>query len=359
MSLFVGEIYLATIIYALLILFVFLVLKNFVVKIIIKFVKKVTEKYKFKSISLMVGSLERPLRSFFTYTGIYCALSILPINSSFSLFIYRVFRTCIIITITQCLLNIVTAYSVVLNNVIEQKDGKPLISKTLFPLLSKVIKGFIILLAIVVVASEFDFKQLNSILAGVGIGGAAIALASQDLIKNFFGGFIVLTDRSFNVGDYINVDSNEGTVEELGLRSTKIRTLGQELIVVPNSKFTDGAVINYTKRNLRRVSFKVGVTYNTSSEKLKSIIEKIKNMLDSHSMIKVDSALVKFDNFSPNSLEILIQYMINTGEYGEYMSIKDEINFKIMDLFEEEELSFAFPSMSVYMEKSIKENYES
>jgi len=81
-------------------------------------------------------------------------------------------------------------------------------------------------------------------------------------------------------------------------------------------------------------------------------------MLDSHPMIKEDSALVKFDNFSQNSLEILIQYMINTGDYGEYMNIKDEINFKIMDLFEEEELSFAFPSMSVYMEKSIKENYE-
>lgn len=353
MSLFVSEIYLATIIYALLILFVFLVLKNFVTKIIIKVLKKVSEKYKFKSISLMVDSLEKPLRSFFTYTGIYCALSILPLSSGFSIFIYRVFRTCITITIAQCLLNIVTAYSVVLNNTIIHKEGKPPISKTLFPLLSKVIKVFIILLAIVAIASEFDFKQLNSILAGVGIGGAAIALASQDLIKNFFGGFIVLTDRSFNVGDFINVDSNEGTVEELGFRSTKIRTLGQELIVVPNSKFTDGAVINYTNRNFRRASFKVGATYNTSSEKLKTIIEKIKNMLDSHPMVKENSALVKFDNFSSSSLEILVQYMINTGDYSEYMSVKDEINFKIMDLFEEENLSFAFPSLSVYMEKNI------
>ena len=352
MSLFISGIYLETVIYALLILFVFLVLKNFVAKIIIKLLKKVSERYRFKSIALMVDSLEKPLRSFFTYTGIYFALSILPLNSLVSIFVYRVFRTCIIITITQCILNAVTAYSVVLNNTIIQKEGKPPISKTLFPLLSKVMKVFIILLAVVAIASEFDFKQLNSILAGVGIGGAAIALASQDLIKNFFGGFIVLTDRSFNVGDFINIDSREGIVEELGLRSTKIRALDQEIIVVPNSKFTDGAVINYTTRNLRRVSFKIGAKYDTSSEKLKTIIEKIKNMLDSQQMVKENSSLVKFDNFSSNSLEILIQYMIDTGNYSEYMSVKDDINFKIIKLFEEEEISFALPSVSVYMERS-------
>ncbi len=246
-----------------------------------------------------------------------------------------------------------TAYSVILGDNITFKEEKPLISKTLFPLLSKILKVLIMVLAIVFIASEFDFKQLGSILAGVGIGGAAIALASQDLIKNFFGGFIVLTDRSFDVGDYINIDSTEGTVEELGLRSTKIRTLGQELVVVPNSKFTSSAVMNYTKRSQRRVSFRVGATYDTSSEKLKILIDKIKNMLEMHAMVKGDSVIVKFDNFGSSSLDIWVQCMVNTGNYGEFLSIKDEINFNIMNLFEEEGVSFAFPSMSVYMEKNI------
>jgi MscS family membrane protein len=247
----------------------------------------------------------------------------------------------------------VTAYSVILGDNIDLKEEKPLISRTLFPLLSKILKVFIMLLAIVAIASEFDFTQLGSILAGVGIGGAAIALASQDLIKNFFGGFIVLTDRSFDVGDFINIDSTEGTVEELGLRSTRIRTLNQELVVVPNSKFTGGAVINYTKRSFRRASFRVGATYDTSSKKLKTLIERIKSMLDSHLMVKEDSAIVKFDNFSSSSLDIWVQYMVNTANYAEYLSIKDEINFNIMNLFEDEGVSFAFPSVSVYMEKNI------
>lgn len=353
MSIFIGEIYLEIIIYALLIIFAFLILKNFVARYIIKFLKKISERYKFKGLALMVDSLERPFRNLFLYTGIYFALSIFPLNSQISLFIYRVFRTFIIITITQCLLNLVTAYSVVLSDNLIFKEEKPLISKTLFPLLSKILKVLIIVLAIVAIASEFDFKQLTSILAGVGIGGAAIALASQDLIKNFFGGFIVITDRSFDVGDYINIDSTEGTVEELGLRSTKIRTLGQELVVVPNSKFTSGAVMNYTKRSQRRVSFRVGATYDTSSQKLKILIDKIKIMLDSHSMVKQDSVIVKFDNFGSSSLDIWVQCMVNTGNYAEFLSIKDEINFNIMNLFEEEGVSFAFPSMSVYMEKNI------
>lgn len=353
MSLFISEIYLEIIIYALLIVFAFLILKNFVARYIIKFLKRISERYKFKGLALMVDSLERPFRNLFLYTGIYFAISIFPLNSQISLFIYRVFRTFIIITITQCLLNLVTAYSVVLGDNLIFKEEKPLISKTLFPLLSKILKVLIIVLAIVAIASEFDFKQLGSILAGVGIGGAAIALASQDLIKNFFGGFIVITDRSFDVGDYINIDSTEGTVEELGLRSTKIRTLGQELVVVPNSKFTSGAVMNYTKRCQRRVSFRVGATYDTSSQKLKILIDKIKSMLDSHPMVKEDSVIVKFDNFGSSSLDIWVQCMVNTGNYGEFLSIKDEINFSIMNLFEQEGVSFAFPSMSVYMEKNI------
>lgn len=349
---YIGNIDIVTIFYSLIIFSVFLLLKNFATKLIIKFSKKISERYKFKTFALMADTLEKPLKSFFIYTGVYCALYILPLSSGIFALLYKIFRTCIVITVTQCILNIVTAYSVVLNSSMINQDGKPPVLKTLFPILYKVIKVLIVILAVIIIAAEFDFKQLNSILAGIGIGGAAIALASQDLIKNFFGGFVVLTDRSFHVGDYISVDSNEGTVEELGFRSTKIRTLEQELIVVPNSKFTDRAVINYSKRNFRRASFRVGATYDTQADKLKSLITKIKDMLDEHPMVKENSSLVRFDKFGPNSLEILVQYLINTADYELYMNIKDEINFKIMNLFEEEGVSFALPSMSIYMEKN-------
>lgn len=352
MIIFIEQVNLNTVIYSLVIIFIFLMFKNVITNIIIKLIKKISDKYKLKGITLIVESIEEPLKRFFTYTGIYFALSILPFIPTISLFLNRVYRACIIISVTQGLLNIISAYSYLLNEGYYSKDKKIQIPNTVFPLLFKIVKVLIIVIAVVAVAVEFNFKQLNSIIAGLGIGGAALALASQDLIKNFFGGFIVLTDKSFNIGDWIKVDSSEGTVEELGLRSTKIRTIDKELVIVPNAKFTDREVINYTMRKNRRASFTIGATYDTSSEKLLTVIDRIKEMLDSHPMVKEDSSIVKFDGFGDSSLNIAIQYLTNTSQYVEFLDIKNDINFNIMNICEEVGISFALPSMSVYMEKN-------
>ncbi len=342
-----------TLIKAFFILIAIMMFRHFITNIIIKIIKNLTKKYSLKNIAMIIDSIEKPLLNFFTYSAIYLALLVFPFNALIYLFISRVYRTCIIITVTQCLLGIVNAYSLVISSGYAQefKDGKTLVSKTMFPLLSKLIKSIIVIIAIVAIAVEFDFKQLSSILAGLGIGGAALALASQDLIKNFFGGFVILTDKSFSVGDWIKIDSFEGTVEELGLRSTKVRTIDKELVIVPNSRFADREVINYSIRENRRANFTLGAVYGTSSEKMKSTIIRIKEMLDSHPMVKENSALVKFSNFGSSSLDIYVQYLTNTANYIEFMDIKNDINFKIMDIFNEEGVEFAFPTMSVYMNK--------
>lgn len=344
----------ATIIKSFLIAMSLLMFRNFITNIIVKLIRRLTEKYDLKNIAIIIDSVERPLMNFFTYTAVYLGLMVLPLNEIIHLFVNRVYRTCIIITVTQCLVRIVTAYSDFLNSNYLQdggKTGKNQMTKTVFPILSKLIKAVIIIIAVVAIAVEFNFKQLSSILAGLGIGGAALALASQDLIKNFFGGFVILTDKSFNVGDWIKVDSFEGAVEELGLRSTKIRTIDKELVIVPNSRFADREVVNYSIRENRRVSFTLGAVYGTDPEKLKFAMGKIKSMLDSHRMIQEGSALVKFSNFGPSSLEIVVQYFTMTSDYNDYMDIKNDVNFEIMNIFKDEGIEFAFPSMSVYMNK--------
>jgi MscS family membrane protein len=327
--------------------------RHFITNIIIKIIRKITEKYKLKNIALIIDSIEKPLLNFFAYIAIYLALLVFPFNASIYLFINSVFRACIIITVTQCLLRLVNAYSGVLVNsyMNEAIDGKSQMTKTVFPILSKLIKAVLIIIAVAAIAVEFNFKQLSSILAGVGIGGAALALASQDLIKNFFGGFVILTDKSFSVGDWIKVDSFDGTVEELGLRSTKIRTIEKEIVIIPNSRFADREVVNYSFRENRRVNFTLGVVYGTSLEKIKTVIDKIKTMLDNHPMVKADSSLVRLSDFGTSSLEITVQYLTNTTNYNEYMDIKQDINFKIIELFNDENIEFAFPSMSIYMSK--------
>jgi len=145
------------------------------------------------------------------------------------------------------------------------------------------------------------------------------------------------------------VDSFEGSVEEMGLRSTKVRTFDQELVIIPNSRFADREVINYSIRENRRVSFKLGAAYGTEPEKLKNAIEKIKSMLDSHPNVEENSALVNFSEFGQGTLDITVEYLTKTSAYIEYMDIKNDINFKIIDVFKEEGIEFALPGMSIYM----------
>ena len=307
-----------------------LMFRNIITKVIIKLIRRFSDKYGFKNIVLIAESVERNISNFIVYSAIYFGLSVFPFNPSILLFINRLYRILVIVTVTQVSLKVVTVYSEVLNNnyLKNTQNEKAQATKTVFPIMSKLIKAVIIIIAVVAIAVEFNFRQLSSVMAGLGIGGAALALASQDIIKNFFGGFVILAEKSFNVGDWVKIDTFEGTVEELGLRSTKIRTIDKELVIVPNSRFADREIINYSIRENRRVSFVLGISYKTSSDKLKAVIDSIKNVLDSHPMVKEDSALVKFTNFGAGSFEISVQYLTITADYGAYMEIKNNINFK-------------------------------
>ena len=349
-EIFIGSLSFNLLIKIIVILFIFLVFKNIVVKNILRFIKKISDKWNVVSISL--DSTEKYLKRIIVITGIYCALLVIPFNNEIKILTHKLYRILMVITLSGGLLNLLDTYNhFVISNNEEFFDKKP-VYKTLFPLIIKGLKFFVILIAVVLIAVDLGFEELKSLLAGVGIGGVAVALAAQDLLKNIFGGFVILTDKTFNTGDFIRIDSSEGSVEEVGIRSTKVRTIDQELIVVPNSKFAEGSVINYSKRGNRRIKQVIGVTYSTSSIKLKNVIDRITNMLKNNEEVNSDSVNVKFDGFGDSSLDILIIYLVNTPEYGKYLEIKEQVNYNIMQIFEEERVEFAYPSLSVYMENN-------
>jgi len=351
-EIFVNSINVNTIIKIVIILLIFLIFKNIIVKFIINFAKKLSDKWNKSIISLSIDSTEKHLKRIIIITGIYCALLVIPFNAAIVSLIIKAYRILMVLILTGGLLNLLDTYNhIVINNNNDLFEKKPVL-KTLFPLIIKGLKFLLILIAVVIIAVDLGFEELKSLLAGVGIGGVAVALAAQDLLKNIFGGFVILTDRTFNTGDFIKIDSNEGSVEEVGIRSTKVRTIEQELIVVPNSKFAEGSVINYSKRGNRRVRQVIGATYSTSSTKLKAVIDKITDMLKKNDRVLADSVNVKFDGFGNSSLEILVVYLVNTPEYGIYMQIKEEVNFNIISIFEEEKVEFALPSLSVYMKNN-------
>ncbi len=192
--------------------------------------------------------------------------------------------------------------------------------------------------------------EVGSLLAGLGIGGAAIALASKDTIANLFGSIVIFVDRPFQVGDWVEIGAQEGTVEAVGLRVTRIRTFANSLITVPNSTLTTTAINNWSRMRKRRIKLTIGVTYSSTPEQLQQGVAAIREVLQTDERISQDFMLVNFTNFGASSLDIFVYAFTVTTRWDEYMQVREELLLEFMRRFEQIGLSFAFPSQSVYIE---------
>jgi MscS family membrane protein len=209
--------------------------------------------------------------------------------------------------------------------------------------------GFLFILGIV-----FNFN-ITAILGGLGLGGLAIALAAQDTLGNLFGSFTVFTDKPFMVGDLIDHKGIVGTVEKVGFRSTRIRTLDKSYVTVPNKDLVTNPLTNITESTHRRARFLIGVVYSTKPATLKKIVSEIKEYLLCHPETN-DNPLVRFFEYGDSSLNILVTYLVNTADYDFYAAVMEEVNYKIYEIVEANGSSFAYPSSSLYLETSLPQS---
>lgn len=237
--------------------------------------------------------------------------------------------------------------------------------------------NFIIILIGLLVALHYAGVDLTAILSGLGIGGLAVALAAKETLSNFFGTLSILMSDSFSQGDWIVSNSVEGTVVEIGLRVTTVRTFDNALISVPNATLANSDVKNWNKRSLgRRIKMSLGVKYDSKREDIQNAIKEIRTMLEGHSGIateKLDyeldgrkrylvseddvygvkkTLLVYLDEFASSSINILVYCFSATVVWDEWLEVKEDVMLKIMEIFERNNLEFAFPSLSIYEEKS-------
>lgn len=212
--------------------------------------------------------------------------------------------------------------------------------------LSKIVT--IIFGVFVVLGSVFNLN-VATIIAGLGIGGIAVALAAQDTLQNLLGSFTIFADKPFVVGDLVRIDKYEGTIEKVGFRSTLIRTLDKTMVIIPNKKMVDSPLENLSLRNLRRMKFNIGLKYDTPSAVMLNISKEIENFVNDH-VATSNETLVTFDSFGESSLNIQVLYFINVVEYNDYMNIRQEINYGIMKIVSDNGAGFAFPSQTVYHE---------
>ncbi len=308
---------------------------------------KITHRTKTGVDRAVVLAFENPLRWLIIAIGLYLAFNYLPLPPAVMGAVSNLFRSAIIIFIAWGFYNLVGG------NQVYELGEKLSVDQSIVDFFTKVLRFVIIALAISIIAQEWDY-DVNGFLAGLGLGGLALALAAKDAIANVFGGIVIILDKPFSVGDWILTPSIEGTVEEMSFRSTRVRSFGNALITVPNAVLANEAVTNWSRMQKRRVSFNLGVTYTTPRAKLQASVHKIKDLLKNHPEVHPDTIFVNFDKFSDSSLDIFLYFFTKTTAWGDYLAVKEEINFKIMGILEEEGVSVAFPSRSVYFENKLE-----
>lgn len=218
------------------------------------------------------------------------------------------------------------------------------------PVIRKSLRFSIVILVLVQIAQILSDKPITSIIAGLGIGGLAIALAAQDSLKNFFGSVVLFVDKPFEIGDRVVIDGHDGSVETVGLRSTKIRTLDGHLVTVPNGELANKTIQNIGKRPYIRRIANITITYDTPPEKIERALEIIKELLDNHEGMHEDfPPRVFFNELNSDSLNIIVMYWYHPPDYWSYMKFTEGFNKEIFHRFNEEGIDFAFPTQTVYL----------
>lgn len=220
----------------------------------------------------------------------------------------------------------------------------------LIPLLKSLVKIVFFVFAILVILSNLGY-DVTALLAGLGIGGIAIAFAAKDILENLISGVTIFVEKPFKMGDTLKTSEGLGNVEEIGIRSTKIRTFDNTVVVIPNRLLSTNSVENISSRRARRENYTVGLTYNTSVTKIEKAQEIVKKILNKNENVEQDTIVVGFESFGDYSLNVRIIYWIVSLDYNEYVKTKNNINLTIKKEFEKEKIDFAFPTQTIEIKK--------
>ena len=280
--------------------------------------------------------------------GTFFAFEFLVLDGTLAAAAARVVRSLVAVMIFWGLHNLVDPLSFLLSRF------ERLFTSAMVGWLVKAIRIAIIFIGAATVLEIWGI-QIGPVLAGLGLIGVAVALGAQDLFKNLIGGILILMERRFGHGDWVNIEGVvEGTVESIGFRSTVVRRFDKAPVFVPNSRFADSPVINFTKMTYRRIYWKIGVRYSTSIEQLRQIRDAIEAYIVSHgdefaSPSEV-ATFVRIDSFNDSSIDIMVYCFTRTTKWGEWLEIKERLAYHIMEVVEGAGSAFAFPSRSLYIE---------
>jgi MscS family membrane protein len=330
-----------------------IVIGALIINIVIRFlfrtiIRKITSKTKTNIDNIIIDSVEKPLLTGVVLLAIWIAAIRLNFSQEFHETLVKSYDILVVLIITWLLNRLFTSFikSFVLRNSRDPEKSKHSLDPKLLPVTLRTITITVWLLGIITALHNVGV-QVTTLMGTLGIGGIAFALAAQDTIKNIFGGFTIFTDRTFRIGDIIKFDSMEGTVVDIGLRSTRIQTYDRQIATVPNYKLTDALIVNISSEPGRRIVTELGLTYDTTSEKMQEAIDILKRIPEKVPEIYEQDLTAVFTKFGDSALTITFIYFIRP-EAG-INDTRSKVNFEILKEFSRAGLNFAFPSQTVYL----------
>ncbi len=327
-----------------------LLLRSLFAKFIISKIKKIVQKTNNTIDNKIFDTLAAPLRTLPIIFVFIFVRFLIDNDNHLSPYLEKINQTLVTIFLFWIIHQSLTPLSQTLYKLEE------LFSKALILWLIRSLKYLIIFLGVVAVLETWGIK-IGPVIAGLGLFGVAVALGAQDLFKNLISGIMIILEKRFELNDVIEVPGYaKGTVEHIGFRSTLIRQFDSTPISIPNYIFSDTSIINFSDRKYRRINWIIGLTYNTSTDQLKSICLDIDKYIRNSNNFIINNSFqlfVRVEQFNDSSIDILVSAFTNTNDWNDFLKIKEDLVFQIKNIVELNNSSFAFPSKSIYIEKNL------
>jgi MscS family membrane protein len=337
---------------ALLLLILGFTVKKVLELVIFKRLAGLLKRTKFRYDEMVIDALGKPTSAFVLVGSIYLATLVIAGDLGLSLPVTLLIRKAFLVALGSVVIwaayRLVDVFAAYLDDVVSSDDRS--VRGQFIPVIKQSLRIFTIIIGALTVMASLDI-DIKALLGGLGIGGIAIALAAQDTVGNFIGTLSIFTDRPFKVGDWIIVgDKVDGDVEQIGFRSTKVRTWPKTLMSIPNKVLATEIIDNWSRMPKRRVKMTVGVTYSTTAEQMEELLERIRKLLREDPGVNQEFMLVRFTDFGASSLDVFLYYFTKSIKWDEHLAVRERVNLCIMRTIRDMGLSIAFPTRSVHLE---------
>ncbi|MCB9358277.1 MAG: mechanosensitive ion channel family protein [Calditrichaeota bacterium] len=316
---------------------------------ILKRLMKLAERTDSDFDDIIIAAVRRPIGWLCFLLGLWVALTVLPLPTEpvdIDRFFFSFMKSATVFVGFWLVVRLISGF--IRSAEEKTRETNPQLAGIL-PLGRKTIVVTMWILAVLVALQNIGYS-VASLLAGIGIGGAALAFAAKDTLANFFGSLVIFVDKPFAIGEWVKVGNIEGTVEDVSLRVTRVRTFERSLITVPNQDLTTKPIENFSRRERRRIKFTIGVTYDTSIDKIEAGIEHVRKIIAEHPGLETEEQYVYFTQFADFSLNILVQCYTLETDYRKYLEIQHALLIAIKRQFESLGIEFAFPTQSLHIE---------